>query len=323
MEQESKEDRLSENFQAFQQRRRRELWSLLGDLPADHQPRMPKLVKRERGPGYTVEHLELDLNGMEAVPAVLLIPDGLTAPAPGLLFIHWHGGWYEQGKMQLFEGRAGVQPAYAGELAARGVVTLAIDSWCFGGRRADEVDTFKLTLWRGQVLWGLMLWDELRALDYLASRPEVDAGRLGTFGMSMGATKAWWLAALDERVKYCIDLCCLTDFEELIRIHNLKGHGLYYYVPGLLKQFRTEQINELIVPRARLSLNGRRDRLTPTAGVERCRDYLLPLYREHGREEDCRIELFDCGHEEPPEMRSVVLSWMGRHLGSPRGSGDQ
>ncbi|MCX6622917.1 MAG: acetylxylan esterase, partial [Acidobacteria bacterium] len=133
-----------------------------------------------------------------------------------------------------------MQPAYAGELAARGVVTLAIDSWCFGGRqhKADgqtgEYDTFKLMHWRGQTLWGMMMLDELRALDYLAGRPEVDGGRLGAFGMSMGATKAWWLAALDERVKVCIDLCCLTDFEELIRIDNLKGHGLYYFVPGLL-----------------------------------------------------------------------------------------
>ena len=309
---------MNQEFRTYQERQRRELWSLLGDLPWEHRPGPPKLVRREQGPGYTVEHLELDLNGMEPVPAVLMIPDGLTAPAPGLLFIHWHGGWYEQGKMQLFQGREGVQPAYAAELAARGIVTLAIDSWCFGGRRADELDTFKLTLWRGQVLWGLMIWDELRALDYLASRPEVDAGRLGAFGMSMGATKAWWLAALDERVKVCIDLCCLTDFEELIRIDNIKGHGLYYYVPGLLKRFRTEQINELIVPRARLSLNGRFDLLTPPVGVEKCRDYLVPLYREHGSGDDLRIELFDCAHEETPEMRSLVLSWMGRYLGSRR-----
>ena len=113
------------------------------------------------------------------------------------------------------------------------------------------------------------MFDEFRAVDYLASGPEVDATCLGVLGMSMGTTKAWWLAALDPRVRVCMDVCCLTDFEELIKIHNLSGHGVYYFVPSLLKHFQTAQINELIVPRARLSVNGRLDDLTPPAGVER------------------------------------------------------
>jgi len=160
----------------------------------------------------------------------------------------------------------------------------------------------------------MMMFDEFRALDYLAARPEVDARRLGAFGMSMGATKAWWLAALDTRVRLCVDVCCLTDFEELIRTQNLKGHGIYYYVPSLLKHFETAQINELIVPRPRLSVNGRLDDLTPPAGVEKVRDYLLPLYRTYGEETDCRIELFDCGHVELPEMRQLILQWMDKYL---------
>jgi hypothetical protein len=85
-------------------------------------------------------------------------------------------------------------------------------------------------------------------------------------------------------------------------------------VPRLLKHFQTHEINELIVPRAHLSLNGRHDSLTPPAGVERTRDHLLPLYRQFGRESDCRIELFDCGHEETPEMRTIVLEWFDRWL---------
>ena len=111
-----------------------------------------------------------------------------------------------------------------------------------------------------------------------------------------------------------VDLCCMTDFEELMKINNLKGHGIYYYVPSLLKHFQTHQINELIVPRPHLSLNGRKDLLTPHAGVERVRDHLLPLYQKFGKAEDCRIDLFDCAHEELPEMRRLVLGWMDRHL---------
>jgi hypothetical protein len=311
----------SENFAATQERRRQELWGLLGDLPWQYRPGPPKLVATEEHDGYRLERLILDVNGSEPVPALLLIPDKREIRAPGLLFVHWHAGMYGLGKEQLLRG-VEVQPAYAPVCAEKGLVTLAIDSWCFGERKQEadghvgEEDAFKLMLWRGQVLFGMMLFDEFRALDYLASRREVDAQRLGVLGMSMGATKAWWLAALDPRLKLCMDVCCLTDFEELIKAHSLKEHGIYYYVPSLLKHFQTAEINELIVPRAHLSVNGRLDPLTPTAGVEKIRDYLLPRYRAHGNDRDLLVELYDCAHVELPGMRNLILEWMDRYLGT-------
>jgi hypothetical protein len=309
----------SEAFAQRQKRRREELWGLLGDLPPRDRPVAARTLSSQQADGYTLEHLELDLNGLEPVPALLLLPDKRPAKAPGLIYIHAHGGTYQLGKEELVRGRA-VLPPYAPVCAAKGIVTLAIDSWCFSQRkhkedgRQGESDAFKEMLWRGRVLWGMMMYDEVQAVSYLASRPEVDAGRIGAFGLSMGSTKAWWLAALDPRIALCVDLCCLTDYEELVKIDNLRGHGLYYFVPRLLKHFQAHDINELIVPRPHLSLNGRQDRLTPPAGVERIRDHLLPLYRQFGREADCRIELFDCGHEETPEMRTLVLDWFDRYL---------
>ncbi len=308
----------SDKFTAHQAKRRQELWDLMGELPEKREPKA-KLLKTTKHDGYTLEHLELELNGIEPVPALLLLPEKRARRAPGLLYIHAHGGTYELGKEELLNGRK-VLPAYAPVCAAKGLVTLAIDSWCFSGRkqqedgRNGEWDTFKLMLWKGQVLWGMMLFDEMQAVSYLAGRPEVDGERLGAFGLSMGSTKAWWLAALDPRVKLCVDLCCLTEYNELIKNRNLKGHGFYYYVPRLLKHFQTREINELIVPRPHLSLNGRQDALTPPVGVESIRDHLLPLYEKYGRKEDCRIELFDCGHEETPAMRKLVSEWFDKHL---------
>ncbi len=306
-------------FAIYQERRRWELWSLLGDLPWDHEPAPPQLVRQEKHDGYTLQRWILDLNGIEPVPALLLIPDHRQDPAPGLLFIHWHAGQYDLGKEQLLRGTS-VQPAYAPVCAEKGLVTLAIDSWCFGERKHEpngkegEENTFKQMLWQGRVLWGMMMLDEFRALSYLASRPEVDSSRLGAFGMSMGATKAWWLGAFDPRVKLTMDVCCLTDYESLIEHHGLSGHGVYYFVPSLLKHFDTFQINKLTVPRAHLSVNGRNDPLTPPEGVEKVRNELLPLYSAYGREQDCQIELFDCAHEELPEMRKQILQWMDRYL---------
>jgi cephalosporin-C deacetylase-like acetyl esterase len=306
------------DFEVYQAKRRKELWDLLGDLPKKRPPRA-KLLKTQKHDRFHLEHLELELNGIEPVPAFLLLPTKRAKAAPGLLYIHAHGSTYDLGKEELLQGRE-VLPAYAPICAAKGLVTLAIDSWCFSGRkhhkigRDGEWDSFKEMLWRGRVLWGMMMFDEVQALTYLSGQQEVDPNRLGAFGISMGATKAWWLAALDPRVRLCVDLCCLTDYEELIKAKNLRGHSIYYYVPRLLKHFQAHEINELIVPRAHLSLNGRKDALTPVAGVERIRDHLLPLYERYGRKEDCRIELFDCGHEETDAMRKLVLEWFDRYL---------
>jgi len=304
-------------FFAHQEHQRKRLRTLLGELPWDYRPGSSTLIDSEDHEGYRIERLELDLNGVEPVPAILLIPNKRVTPAPGLLFIHWHAGMFDLGKEQLLQG-VDAQRAYAPTCVEKGLVTLAIDSWCFGQRkherigRLGEENTFKQMLWNGQVLFGMMMFDELRAFDYLASRPEVDAHRLGVLGMSMGGTKAWWLAALEPRVKLCVDICSLTDYDELIRSGGLGAHGLYYYVPSLLKHFRTPEINELIVPRARLSLNGRRDLLTPANGIRRIQQYLEPLYQRIGSGADCHIEVFDCDHVELPAMRKLIEEWMNR-----------
>jgi hypothetical protein len=297
------------DFGKRQSANRKKLLSLLGELPSKHTPRPPQLRRKEKHHGYTLEYLDFDFNGIEPVPGILLVPENIKAKAPCMLYCHAHFGTYDIGKNELLNGRS-VMPAYAPVYAEKGILTLAIDSWCFGERKGNtEMDMFKKMLWHGQTLFGMMLFDELKAIDYLLSRSE-----LGVFGLSMGATKAWWLSALDTRIKTCLDLCCLTDFEELMKEGNLKGHGIYYYVPSLLKHFDTGTINELIVPRPHLSLNGRFDGLTPAKGVEKIRNYLVPLYAKYGKKEDCVIELFDCPHEELPEMRQIILAWLDKFL---------
>ena len=163
-------------------------------------------------------------------------------------------------------------------------------------------------------MWGMMVYDTLRALDYLAGRPDVDAARVGTLGLSMGSTLAWWTAALDERVKVCVDICCLTDYQALIETRALAGHGFYYYVPALLKYFTTAQINALIAPRAHLSLAGDRDSLTPPAGLERIDAALRREYSQRGAPAAWRLLRYDTGHGETSEMRREALAFLEQWL---------
>ena len=292
--------------------RRQELYTLLGDLPARDRPIAAQTLKVEEHDGYLLETLLLDLNGIEAVPAYLARPKAQVVRAPAVLYNHAHGGQYHIGKREFVQGLDALQsPPYAQQLTELGYCALCIDAWNFGERRGrSESELFKEMLWRGQVLWGMMLYDSLRAVDYLASRPEVDAQRLATLGLSMGSTMAWWLAALDERIKVCVDLCCLTDFAELIMSRGLDGHGIYYYVPSLLKHFDTRQINALIAPRAHLALAGNLDKLTPPAGLDKVDAALQKVYTEQGVPERWKLLRYETGHFETAHGRAAIVAFL-------------
>ncbi len=296
--------------------RRQQLYGLLGDLPDRRAPLTVEAVAVEEREHYVLEKLLLGLNGRELVPAYFTRPRGACGRLPTILYNHAHGGDYVLGKDELIAGRGGLQrPPYAEALAARGYAALCIDTWVFGERRGrSESSVFKELLWHGQVLWGLMVFDSLRAVDYLVSRPDVDPARLGTLGLSMGSTMAWWTAALDPRLKVCIDLCCLTDFGELIAARGLDGHGLYYYVPSLLKHFTTAQINALIAPRPHLGIAGRYDGLTPARGLQKIDDELRAVYAAAGAPEAWELRIYETGHFETADMRERVLRYLDRWL---------
>jgi acetyl esterase/lipase len=296
--------------------RRHELYALLGKLPERHRPiKAEKLSEAERD-GYILESWRFDLNGLEPVPAIVARPRNATGKMPAVLFNHSHGGGYTIGKKELLEGRDYLQkPPYAKPLTDAGYVVLCIDHWVFGERsHTTEADTFKAMLWQGQVLWGMMVYDSLRAMDYLVSRPDVDASRVGTLGMSMGSTMAFWLAALDERVKVTVDICCLTDFHTLLSQKGLSGHGVYYYVPGLLKHFTTSQINALIAPRAHLGLAGLKDKLTPVEGLDIIDRELTRVYTEQKHPERWKLLRYDVGHMETAEGRQEIIAFLNRFL---------
>src|SRR5512134_1675534 len=108
--------------------RRNELYRLMGDLPDRHRPiggRKRQEVERD---GYVLETWDLDLNGIETVPAYLARPRGLTGRAPAVVFDHSHGGGYTIGKKEFIDGRSYLQPVpYAKVLTDLGYVGLAID----------------------------------------------------------------------------------------------------------------------------------------------------------------------------------------------------
>jgi len=131
----------------------------------------------------------------------------------------------------------------------------------------------------------------------------VDAARIGALGMSMGGSMTLWASALEPRIKACADLCALTDYAEMEKLNALDLHGLYYYVPSLLKHFSMDDINALIAPRPHLSTAGSHDPLTPLEGLQR-------IQAQPGH----KLSLYPCEHLEPHAMREEVLAFMDQAL---------
>lgn len=296
--------------------RREELYRLLGKLPSRARNVSAKLVSTEDRGSYILEKLILDLNGLEPAPAYFAKPKGRSGRLPTVLFNHSHGGGYQIGKLEFIEGREYLStPPYAEFLTSLGYNALCFDAWIFGERATrSELETFKEMLWHGRVLWGMMVYDSLKAIDYLVSRADVDARRLGTVGMSMGSSTAQWIGALEPRLKVIVDICCLTDWHTLEQVKGLHRHGIYYYVPDLLSHFTAAQMNALIAPRAHLSLAGNHDALTPVAGLDHIDRELKAIYASAGYPENWRLLRYDSGHLETPAMREQIRKWLVEKL---------
>ncbi|MCT2534369.1 prolyl oligopeptidase family serine peptidase [Aquibacillus koreensis] len=291
--------------------RRQELYELLGELPSRSLPISSQKIAEKAHTHYVLETWLLDLNGVDLVPAYFVRPINQEGPFPTIIFNHSHGGNYELGKDELIKGNTYLQdPPYAEELAKQGYAVLCIDAWGFGSRRGKtEGELFKEALWSGEVLWGKMVYDTLRAIDYVTARDDVDPDRLGTMGISMGSVMSWWIAALDTRIKVCVDLCGLVDFHTLIEQRGLDHHGIYFYVPKLIKHFTTADINRLIAPRPHLSLNGNDDMLTPRKGLDIIDEELKTVYLEEGVSEAWKLVRYNIGHFETAAMRKQVIDF--------------
>ena len=268
--------------------------------------------------GHVCETLTFRTASGAPVRGYLTRPQTITAPLPAILYIHAHGGRYDIGADELIAGRASLLTPLGGVFAKAGFVTLTIDLPCFGTRQHEtESALSKALLWHNRSLAGQMLGELHSALDYLSARRDVDANRIATFGISMGATFSYWLGAVDTRIAAAAHLCCFADFDTMIASGAHDGHGVYLTVPGLLDIASNGQIAGLIAPRPQFVGLGARDPLTPPEAVEKAVGETCAAYVAEGVE-----DLFEVliepqgGHAETPAMRAAVLAFLARHLKS-------
>jgi dienelactone hydrolase len=297
----------------------------LGEQP--DRPKSPKvhLVSVELHKDHRLERIRLG-NGLDGeMSAMLLIPNAVKVPAPAILWLH--SSSYDHRQLLTKDFNGGTEPL--GEtFINRGWVVFAPDAAWYGDRagagpsgkkdtpRSDQQSAqLKFHLWFGRTLWGMFVRDDQIALDYLCSRPEVDVKRIGATGISMGSTRSWWLAAVDDRIAAVVGVACLTRYANLIRHGQLRQHGLYYFANGILKHFDTEAVVSLIAPRPTLFLTGELDAGSPADGIKIIESKAGAVFDAIGTRERFRsVRYPDIGHTYTPEMRKEMLAWFDNWL---------
>lgn len=287
-------------------------------IPDDAPPVTVKAGAFEDRDGYRIETKHLD-RGTGTIPATCLRPVG-RGPHPAILYCHAHGNAWEIGRSELLLGRPALADgAYGPHFARNGFVVLCLDMPGNGERQAEGPETAlsKAALWSGRTLMGEMLLDLQAGLGALAADDGVDAARLGALGFSMGATHAYWLAALDQRVSAVAHLCAFSDMKHLIALGAHDLHGPYMTVPGLLRAGDMGDVASLIAPRPQLVCAGTEDPLTPPEALDPALETLRNAYANAGASDALTVVRADGeGHRETPEMRRAVVDFFHGALGS-------
>lgn len=220
-------DRREAAFEALETEEDRKLWQTerrefflrqIGGLP-ERTPLNPKVTGRMEFDGYRIEKLYFESQPGLHVTGTLYLPEG-EGPFPGL--IHPTGHSASAKKRDLYQQASIV-------IAKGGCAVLCYDPIGQGERRqvlAENGEPFATTLEhmlinQGAHLLGsntarTMIWDGMRAIDYLQSRPEIDGDKIGCTGISGGGTNTSYLMALDDRIVAAAPGCYLTGFRSLL-----------------------------------------------------------------------------------------------------------
>ena len=286
-------------------------------------PLQPKVIKTEQKDGYRIETIRYDAEPGDAIPAVLLVPDKVTpsSPAPAICIWHQHAGQWHLGKSEP-AGLEGNPMHFTGAALAReGYVVLCPDALGFEerekgyklkGRNLERFLFLKYVVDGKCMAWKNIL-DMKRAVDYVVSRPEVDADNIGCYGHSMGSTHIWLVGPWEPRLKALVGNCCLPTYKG---IHdNQLLHCFPNFVPGVFPHGDTPDIAALIAPRA-LHMNfGETDGGSPIDEVRRGVEVIARAYQSQHAEKNFShyIEL-GSGHVLSDRMWELTRDFFARHL---------
>ena len=313
-----------------------------------------EVVERTDCGDYVREKIYFNTTPDIRVPAYLLLPKGERKRRPAIVALHDHGAFFAWGKEKIvatenehpslteFKRTAYSGRSWAGDLARRGYVVIAIDMFYWGERRmllandppvwrdpakmsAEDVTAFHrrssasttliaTALFEAGVTWsGVMFTDDLRTVDYLATRPEVDPERIGCCGLSVGGFRSAHLAGLHPRIKAAIVVGWMCAYGAMLK-SKITSIGFMKVVPGLYKYMDLPDVASMLAPGGLMAIHGTKDGLFTNEGVQAAFDKIAKVYAKAGAPERFQGVTYDGPHEFNAAMQDKAFAWLDRWL---------
>jgi dienelactone hydrolase len=236
--------------------------------------------------------------------------------------------------------------AWANELAKRGYVVLVSDAFTFGSRRVrvgdlpstitggvveqdpestDEVNRYNgfagnhehimaKSLFCAGTTWpGVFIAEDQRALDYLCSRPDVDANRVGCAGLSGGGLRTAYLTGADRRIRTSVCVGMMTTWRDYL-LNKSYTHTWMVYIPGVPRFLDYPEIPGLNAPNPFLVLNNHEDQLFTVPEMQRADQILGDVYRKAGAADRYRMSFHPGLHKFDRDMQKEAFDWFDRWL---------
>jgi dienelactone hydrolase len=303
-----------DDWQARRPRLRQELLDMLGLWPLPERTPLRATVtgtlERDR---FVVEKLHFQSRPGLYVTGNLYRPKASKEKLPAVVFFVGH---YNRGR----NGHKTFMQDHGMWFASHGYVCLIVDTLTRGELPGEHLGTYR----EGRLWWqaagytpaGVECWNGIRAIDYLVSRPDVDAERIAATGLSGGGATTFWVAATDERVKCAVPASGMTDWVSNVIDRNVIVHcDCMFPVNTYGWEFTT--VAALIAPRPLLFVNSHDDLGFPMAANRRIMERLRRVYGMYDKA-DCLDEFVSQGppgaHAYKPDSRVAIFQWLNKHL---------
>ncbi|MEZ5401316.1 MAG: acetylxylan esterase [Bryobacteraceae bacterium] len=302
-----------ETWARVKAKRLEEMRDMLGLLPWPvRTPLNIRVTARHDKGSYWVENIAFESSPKLYVTGNLYVPKS-PGKKPAIVYVCGHA-YSPQGNKTYYQ-RHGIS------FAKNGYVAFILDSI----QAAESFAIHHGVGWQEMYEWysrgytpaGVEVWNAMRAIDYLETRPEVDAARIGMTGRSGGAAMSWFTAAVDPRVKAVAPVMGISTYSANVKANTQRLHcdcmfTVNSWMHGMLHQ------GALIWPRPLMMAHGRKDDLFPIPGYEEFEQTVGGMYRAAGREGDFGNVVVDTGHQDSDFLREKAVRFFDRHLlGAP------
>lgn len=319
------------DFDVWREEARKTVKNLfLAELPKT--PFNSQFIDQQDRGSYVANKIVLNISGDSRVLAYLLIPKE-KGPFPAVLLLHDHGAKFDIGKEKVVKpfndtperissAEEWKNKLYGGrfigdELAKRGYVCFVIDALNWGdrggagyeGQQALASNLFNL----GMSYAGLIAYEDMNAAHFLATLPKVDPERVAAMGFSLGAFRAWQVAAMSNDIKAVVCICWMATIKGLMINGNNQTRGQSAFTithPGLFNFMDYPDVASIACPKPMLFYNGENDHLFPAPAVQEAYEKMRVVWTSEQAEDKLVTKFWPVGHEFSLEMQEEAFHWL-------------